>query len=314
MRKQIKKDDLQKIKAMDLLTYFQNYEPDELTKISRNVFGTKTHSSLQISNGLWHWFSGGVGGKSALDYLIKVEGMEFLEASHMLLGLINEKTPIIKQISQYKKPKYSFKLPTPNKSNERLFKYLCGERKIDKEIVQECILHFDMYESVINHDVVFVGYDQGEAKYATIRSTSSDQKREIAGSDKRFNFMLKPNLPNTIVNVFEGAIDLLSYRTLLKMQGRDWRKEYMLSLGGVAKIGKDIKNTSIPIALKEFLNKNNISEINLFLDNDETGKEATKVIEYHLGDTYKVNDLSLKRSKDMNHYLCEKLESKNLAR
>ena len=57
-------------KQMDLLTYLRNYEPYELVKFSGNTYCTRTHDSLKISNGKWIWWSRGIGGRSALDYLI----------------------------------------------------------------------------------------------------------------------------------------------------------------------------------------------------------------------------------------------------
>ena len=57
-------------KQMDLLTYLKNYEPYELVKFSGNTYCTRTHDSLKISNGKWIWWSRGIGGRSALDYLI----------------------------------------------------------------------------------------------------------------------------------------------------------------------------------------------------------------------------------------------------
>ena len=67
-------------KKMDLLTYLQNYEPEELVRISSSTYSTRTHDSLKISNGKWMWWSRGIGGRSALDYLIKVNGYSFLDA------------------------------------------------------------------------------------------------------------------------------------------------------------------------------------------------------------------------------------------
>ena len=67
-------------KRMDLLTYLREYEPGELVKFSSNTYTTRTHDSLKISNGKWMWWSRGIGGKSALDYLIKVRGMDFVGA------------------------------------------------------------------------------------------------------------------------------------------------------------------------------------------------------------------------------------------
>jgi hypothetical protein len=72
-------------KQIDRLTYLQTREPDELVHVAGKEYTTKTHDSLKISNGLWAWNSRGFGGKTALDYLIKVRGMGFLEAVEHLL-------------------------------------------------------------------------------------------------------------------------------------------------------------------------------------------------------------------------------------
>ena len=69
-------EDIAKAKEMDLLTYLRNYEPQELVHVSGNTYCTREHDSLRISNGKWCWFSQGIGGRSALDYLIKVKGID----------------------------------------------------------------------------------------------------------------------------------------------------------------------------------------------------------------------------------------------
>ena len=68
---------IERARQVDLLTYLQTCEPQELVHVSGNVYCTKTHDSLRISNGKWCWFSRGIGGYSALDYLIKVKGIPF---------------------------------------------------------------------------------------------------------------------------------------------------------------------------------------------------------------------------------------------
>ena len=60
---------IRQAKQMDLLTYLQSYQPDELVKLSGGTYCTRQHDSLKISNGKWHWFSRGIGGTTALDYL-----------------------------------------------------------------------------------------------------------------------------------------------------------------------------------------------------------------------------------------------------
>ena len=91
------------------------------------------------------------------------------------------------------------------------------------------------------------------------------------------------------MHLFESAIDLLSYATLLKMKNIDWHKENMISLGGVNNPSKINENNKIPIAIKEFLEKNpNINEIHLHLDNDEVGRNASKSLQDVLSKKYTV--------------------------
>ena len=58
------------------------------------------------------------------------------------------------------------------------------------------------------------------------------------------------------MHLFEAAIDLLSYATLLKCEGKDYKKENLLSLSGVYQPKKEIKDSKIPIALSTFLKVN----------------------------------------------------------
>ncbi len=55
---------------------------------------TREHDSLKISNGMWFWFSRGIGGKSALDYLIKVKGHTLPEAVNMINGRTVSQQPV----------------------------------------------------------------------------------------------------------------------------------------------------------------------------------------------------------------------------
>ena len=52
------------VKRVDLLTYLQEREPDELVRISPGVYCTKEHDSLKISNGKWFWWSRDLGGSA----------------------------------------------------------------------------------------------------------------------------------------------------------------------------------------------------------------------------------------------------------
>ncbi len=66
----VSKDQLAQAREMDLLTYLRLHEPEELVHFSGNTYTTSTHDSLKISNGKWCWWSHGIGGSTALDYLV----------------------------------------------------------------------------------------------------------------------------------------------------------------------------------------------------------------------------------------------------
>ena len=79
-------EQIEKAKEIDLLSYLQHHKPEELAFDSRNSYKTVSHDSLKISNGMWYWFSRGIGGKTALEYLIQVEGYSFTDAvSHLII-------------------------------------------------------------------------------------------------------------------------------------------------------------------------------------------------------------------------------------
>lgn len=300
-RRYISKKDLAKVNQLDLLTYFKNYAPEELVRKGRNAYVTRTHGSLFMSNGLWCWFAHSIGGRSALNYLIKVEGWEFLDAALYLRDLIQTKEPI--PVKQYTKSIYRFRLPQAYENNNIIEKYLTTERKINKEIVKECIQDYLIYESNKDHSVVFIGRDENYfPKFACFRATNSPMKKNVPGSDKRYSFQIK-NINSHTLHVFESAIDLLSYLTLEKRKGSIFHRDNYLSIDGATLIGKSLSNSPLPVALEHFLNKNNIQTIKLHLDNDRAGKDTTKIIQHHLHEQYEIQDCSPKNYKDINEQL-----------
>ena len=53
---------------------------DKLVRVSGSTYCTREHDSLKIFNGKWHWFSRGIGGRNALDYLVKVKETRHADA------------------------------------------------------------------------------------------------------------------------------------------------------------------------------------------------------------------------------------------
>ena len=87
----VSKAQIEQAKRVDMLTYLQTYEPDNITKTSPNEYRLKDHDSFTISNNQWHWWNRGkVSGKTALDFLIKVRGIDFVSA---VRHLCNQRAP-----------------------------------------------------------------------------------------------------------------------------------------------------------------------------------------------------------------------------
>ena len=47
------KEQIAQARELDLLTYLQRYDPDELVHIGSGTYCTRSHDSLKISNGKW---------------------------------------------------------------------------------------------------------------------------------------------------------------------------------------------------------------------------------------------------------------------
>ena len=306
---------VEKAKEMDVSTYLQNYEPNELVKVGNGTYSTKTHDSIRISNGLWNWFSRGVGGKNAVSYLMKVKNYSFLDAIQTIIGNVSVKQPVIYR--EEKKEKTEFVLPLKSINSERAKRYLV-KRGINLEIINECINSGLIYESEPNHNVVFLGTDEEKKyKYAFFRGTNDTRfMGESKGSDKAYTFRLLSNNESERVHLFESAIDLLSYATLLKMKNIDWKNENMISLGGVNKPSEEQEvNDKIPIAIIKFLeNNSNIKQIYLHFDNDEIGEKASKALMEKLSNKYEVIDNRPPVGKDCNDYLKYVLDFQNINR
>lgn len=299
-----------KARQTDLLTFLQNYNPDELVRVSRNTYCTKEHDSLKISNGKWYWFSQNIGGVSALDYLVKVKGFDFIKA----VEIITKQSAIItspRVITKVEKDK-PLLLPEKSPTNDVITKYLKG-RGIDEEIIDYCIENKLIMESLPYHNLVFLGYDKEQnIKYAAYRATNKSRVMgDCSGSKKDYSFRLLGTNDNE-VHLFESAIDLLSYATLLKMNNQDFKEFNLLSLSGVYSPSKNLYDSKLPKAIENYLeNYPNITRVIMHLDNDRQGKISAEGIKIALPYNLQVvNDPPI-YGKDVNDFLCFKLKIKS---
>lgn len=294
---------VQQAKRMDLLTYLKNYEPYELVRFSGNTYTTKTHDSLKISNGKWMWWSRGIGGRSALDYLIKVRGYTFMEAVQSIAGQAAIQPPV--SLPAEKAAEKKLLLPEPYRYQTYVVSYL-RRRGIDTEIIEFCLQTGRIYESRNYHNAVFVGRDgEGKPRYAALRGVGTDFIGEASGSDKNYSFCIPSAEKSREVHLFESAIDLLSYATVRKMQGQDWRNEHLLSLAGIYQPAKKIEESKVPAALTRFLKEHpEVQSVVFHLDNDEVGRLASRAIRTVLPKQYRTEDKPPPAGKDYNDFLC----------
>ena len=285
------------VKKIDVLSYLKIFEPDNLVHFNRDTYCTKEHDSLKISNGMWYWFSRGFGGVNALDYLIKVKELSFVNAVELLsnkIGIVPETTKNVVKLDK------KLRLPKINNNNDIAIQYL-KKRGIKNDVITECISKRLLYEDIY-HNVVFLGYDySNNIKYAFIRGTNETRfMKEAYGSSKAFSFKLDSYEENNTLHLFESAIDLLSYASIYK----EYYKENLLSLAGIYQPQSNIEESKLPLVLNYYLNQHpNIKNIYLHLDNDNAGRKASEALELLLSKKYKVYNDPPPCGKDYNDYL-----------
>ena len=273
---------------MTAIEFLRRYRADDLVKSSaRGEFELKSHNSFKINgeSSLWHWKSRGIGGKSALDYLMHVEGCSFVEAVRLLC----EERPcfIPQRHEEVERKRPPFELPEKSPTTTRVEAYLrC--RGISQAVIDHCLQTGILYESLPYHNCVFVGRDAGGTpRYAALRGTytyGKQFKAESTGSDKRFGFCIEPATESRTVAVFEAAIDAMAEMTL----AGNAADKYRLSLGGIyaPEEGRDIHP---PAALEEFLAQHpRVDRIEFCLDNDPPGRAAAAALARLYGERYQV--------------------------
>ena len=304
----VSKEQAQAARGIDLLTYLQEREPYELVHTAPGEYRTVTHGSLVISKGKWYWNRGEFGGVSALDYLIKIRGMEFTEAVEELMksGVVSIDRPLLVERDN-PASKWTFYPPKPHRYSNRAVSYLQA-RGISPEVIKQVARSGIFYESRYYNPkskyhnttvCVFAGRNEsGEVVFAALRGIESDLKIDKAGSDKEFNFRIPAKNPDSHhLAVFEAPIDALSHATLQEHGGWDW-DGYRLSLGGTSSV-----------ALVAFLERNpQIRRVTLHLDNDLAGFTAARKIKARLAEDMRFGHIHVsinppRRGKDYNEAL-----------
>ena len=81
MKPYVTEEQIRAAKAVNTLSFLLRHQPEQFKRVGRTEYAHCGHDSLKVSsNGKWNWHSRGVGGTTAVQYLIKVEGYDFVRA------------------------------------------------------------------------------------------------------------------------------------------------------------------------------------------------------------------------------------------
>lgn len=241
-------------------------------KKTGSYYQCREHDSLVIypDRKGFVWNSRDINGSTAVDWLMKVENMNFQKAVKELCG--NQNLHIAQPVGEVM-PDEAKELVLPKRAENkysRVCAYLIKTRCIAAEVVQAFLKSHQLYQDN-KGNCVFVGFDESkEPKFACIRGTLSDQqfRRDCKGSDKRYAFSMDGSNKQKLY-IFESPIDLMSHCTMVN-------QHFKRSDAFMAHSRLSLSGTS-DVALEHYLNTHpDIRELNFRLDNDEAGHKATE--------------------------------------
>ncbi|MGV8147044.1 MAG: DUF3991 domain-containing protein [Alkaliphilus sp.] len=284
---------------INIIAYAESRDFD-VKKISPRSYKIPGYGGLYINadGHKWNCFSKGTGG-GAIQFVMEMEGKTWVESIKQLLGTNHEELPFIPPIPKELEIKGDLILPEKNDTYKHIFAYLIKTRKIDKDVVTQFVKDKKIYEDV-NRNCVFVGYDDdNKPRYASVRGTNTNKRfrRDIENSDKGYPVCVNGKTDTLLV--FESAIDLMSYLTLLKNYGVEEFNHHMISMGGMS---------YLPI--QNYLEKHaEISKMTLCLDSDEEGNMfSEKIIEKYVKD-YEIAR-HIPKGKDFNEEIVKEVSMK----
>ena len=88
--KSISPEQMISVKQMNLLDYLIQYEPNSLIKNGRH-YDSVIHIGLVITDKKWQWKDKKLSGKTAIEYLVFVEEMNFIDAAYLLSQCLKQK-------------------------------------------------------------------------------------------------------------------------------------------------------------------------------------------------------------------------------
>ena len=241
----LEEDIIERAKNTDMIALLESEEGFSFkSTYGEREFKCIEHNSLVVNGNRrrWYWNSRQVGGNNAIDYLVKIRGMNFRDAVLHLVGDREQTayTPIRKAVTEnvsVSKP-VRFVLPEQahfpdgRRNYSNIIAYLNKGRDIDMNIINALIASGQIYQGVQYNGLHIVGYnDEGMAFYRfndnrdfahytlqTLRAspTATDTYQAEAVSSKYVdNILLKDNTKifknNLVVSTGKNAQGEISY-------------------------------------------------------------------------------------------------------
>ena len=241
----IEEDIIERAKNTDMIALLESEEGFSFkSTYGEREFKCIEHNSLVVNGNRrrWYWNSRQVGGNNAIDYLVKIRGMNFRDAVLHLVGDREQTayTPIRKAVTEnvsVSKP-VRFVLPEQahfpdgRRNYSNIIAYLNKGRGIDMNIINTLIASGQIYQGVQYNGLHIVGYnDEGMAFYRfndnrnwvdyrlqTLRAspTATDTYQAEAVSSKYVdNILLKENTKifknNLVISTGKNTQGEISY-------------------------------------------------------------------------------------------------------
>lgn len=241
----LEEDIIERAKNTDMIALLESEEGFSFkSTYGEREFKCIEHNSLVVNGNRrrWYWNSRQVGGNNAIDYLVKIRGMNFRDAVLHLVGDREQTayTPIRKAVTEnvsVSKP-VRFVLPEQahfpdgRRNYSNIIAYLNKGRGIDMNIINTLIASGQIYQGVQYNGLHIVGYnDEGMAFYRfndnrnwvdyrlqTLRTspTATDTYQAEAVSSKYVDkILLKENTKifknNLVVSTGKNAQGEISY-------------------------------------------------------------------------------------------------------
>lgn len=241
----LEEDIIERAKNTDMIALLESEEGFSFkSTYGEREFKCIEHNSLVVNGNRrrWYWNSRQVGGNNAIDYLVKIRGMNFRDAVLHLVGDREQTayTPIRKAVTEnvsVSKP-VRFVLPEQahfpdgRRNYSNIIAYLNKGRGIDMNIINTLIASGQIYQGVQYNGLHIVGYnDEGMAFYSfndnrdwvdyrlqTLRAspTATDTYQAEAVSSKYVDkILLKDNTKifknNLVVSTGKNAQGEISY-------------------------------------------------------------------------------------------------------